>query len=333
MSVAIGWFEALTGLTDDSPEHVRRHIHMRDGKMISTANGRSLSPGTLTIPALGTLREQAADLPKQGSLNLQQIVADVQELHRDPGNRGATFQVASQFNLLEMTSPDICPEDGIARYAYDPTQGPACAMACGAGTLYRNYFVPQNGVIGQNRATQIDTLSELGDAVGNHGQRYWAMTNGYALPTAQGLTEMATCAATEADSLADLIRVGVQSDTEVTLPNCGHTVTQVYASALPIAYSPLPQQAFEPFARLVLNAAYEATCYAAVLNALKTGNRRLFLTQLGGGAFGNRPDWIADAIERSLLKFAQSGLDIRIVSYGQSSQVITDLIERYSSPN
>ncbi|MCK5683507.1 hypothetical protein KAJ27_05280 [bacterium] len=50
------------------------------------------------------------------------------------------FQVASQFNLLEMVSPGVTPEEGVGRYEHDHTQGPACAIACGVGTIYRNYF-------------------------------------------------------------------------------------------------------------------------------------------------------------------------------------------------
>jgi len=30
---------------------------------------------------------------------------------------------------------------GVTRYQHDHTQGPACAIACGAATIYRNYFV------------------------------------------------------------------------------------------------------------------------------------------------------------------------------------------------
>ena len=36
----------------------------------------------------------------------------------------------------------MTPEDGVTRYKDDPTQGPACAIAAGAATIYRNYFVP-----------------------------------------------------------------------------------------------------------------------------------------------------------------------------------------------
>ena len=63
-------------------------------------------------------------------------------MHADPELDGALFQVASQFNLLEMTGPSATPEDGVTRYSADHTQGPACAIAAGAATIYRNYFAP-----------------------------------------------------------------------------------------------------------------------------------------------------------------------------------------------
>ena len=47
------------------------------------------------------------------------------------------FQVASQFNVLEMVSPDVGPEAGVTGYQHDKTQGPACAMSCPAATVFR----------------------------------------------------------------------------------------------------------------------------------------------------------------------------------------------------
>lgn len=47
-----------------------------------------------------------------GKLLVSQVMGDAGALHRDV-NRGALFQVASQFNLLEMTGPDVTPEDGV----------------------------------------------------------------------------------------------------------------------------------------------------------------------------------------------------------------------------
>ena len=34
------------------------------------------------------------------------------------------------------------PEMGVTGYVNDRTQGPCCAIACGAGTVYRNYLAP-----------------------------------------------------------------------------------------------------------------------------------------------------------------------------------------------
>jgi hypothetical protein len=62
-------------------------------------------------------------------------------------NDDATFHVASQFNCLEMTKPSVKPESGIAGYVNDRTQGPVSAMACAAGTAFRNYLVNVNDVM------------------------------------------------------------------------------------------------------------------------------------------------------------------------------------------
>lgn len=108
----------------------------------------------------------------------------------------------------------------------------------------------------------------------------------------------------------------------MTLPGAGHLVSQVYASALPVGYSPHSASDWEPFARLVLEAAYEATLLAAAL----TPERRVFLTLLGGGVFGNRMEWIVDAIQRAVKQTQRLGLDIRIVSYRYPNPAIAPLL-------
>jgi len=72
-----------------------------------------------------------------------------------------------QFNLLEMASPSVTPEQGVGIYEHDHTQGPACAIAAGAGTIYRNYFARVKGQIGQAASNQIDCLADIGAALGN----------------------------------------------------------------------------------------------------------------------------------------------------------------------
>jgi hypothetical protein len=307
------WFEALTGLESDRPEVVRAGIQAEGTALHCRTKGRRMVAGQLLTPAL-------ADLPPPPvgpeRIRVREVVADVSALHADPVNAGAAFQVASQFNLLEMIRPEITPEQGIARYAFDRTQGPACAMACAAGTIWRNYFVPLGGGIGQTVDRQLDMLADLGRALGNAGGAHWVMRNGYALPRPGGLGRIAAqIGRADRARLMGLVRVGVQEATEVTLPGAGHLVHQVYASALPVAYADELVADWEPFARLVLEAAYLATFGSA----LAVGAGRLFLTRLGGGAFGNPPGWITDAMAGAIRAYRAADIDVQIVSHGASN--------------
>ena len=328
------WFTKLTGFSERSPEEVRQSIDVQGTRLTSRVNGASYRCGQLQIVSLGALRKQVASMDAQEKkLKISGIVGDAKALHADASNAGAFFQVASQFNLLEMISPDVTPEQGVGIYERDPTQGPACAVACGAGTIYRNYMVDLDGQIGQTRAKQIDCLEGIGRVLGNEDQRLWRMQNGYALPTAEGLKEvdlkLGKMTEPQLDALRCELKIGVQWDTQVTLEGCVHRVTQAYCSALPVAYSGLPSRVWERFARLILQAAYEATFAAALVNAKKTGNRSVYLTSLGGGAFGNDPDWILDAIRRAAELYRRCDLDVKIVSYRVSNPAVRAMCEEF----
>jgi len=332
----MAWFEQLMGFRESDPDTVRRNIVLQGDCLRSTVNDRLCRFGQLEIPSLGALRSQYAQSGKNmGRTQVSERVADVQQLHRDPANRQALFQVASQFNLLEMVGPEVTPEHGVSGYAYDLTQGPACAVAAGAGTIYRNYFHPVQGKPGQSSRRQIDCLADLGQALGNEADRLWSMRNGYALPTAAGLRavdqHLGALDEDGLDVLRQLLRVGIQRHTEVTLGDAGHEVTQVYCSALPVAYSRLPAAQWVRFACLVLEAAYEATLLAGVSNAALTGNSQVYLTLLGGGAFGNQKSWILAAMQRALHGYQDAGLSVTIVSYRRSDPDVQDMIRGFAA--
>jgi hypothetical protein len=330
------WFRQMTGVDETSPQAVREMIQLRGSQLVSVANNSSYQFGRLEIPTLAELRERSRDVETSPSkIRVREVVADVQNLHLDTVNTGALFQVASQFNLLEMVGPERTPEDGIGIYELDRTQGPACAIACGAGTIYRNYFVPVNGQIGQTATNQIDCLADIGAALGNQDSRLWQMENGYALPSQAGLAEISqrllSANEQQLDELRSLLRIGVQWDTQVTLRNSQHVVTQAYCSAMPVTYTGHSTSAWKPFAKFVLEAAYEATLCAGILNARATGNRTVFLTLLGGGAFGNMTEWISDAIRHALSVHRHADLDVAIVSHGTSREFVRTLAKEYSA--
>ena len=137
-----------------------------------------------------------------------------------------------------MVSPSVTPESGIGTYENDRTQGPACAIACGAGTIYRNYFAEVNGRVGQSAHNQIDCIHDLGIALGNSDGRLWEMRNGYALASADGLRmiseRLSNGDESDRDTLREKLRIGIHWDTQVTIGEASHTVTQAYCSALPV---------------------------------------------------------------------------------------------------
>ena len=85
---------------------------------------------------------------------------------------------------------------------------------------------------------------------------------------------------------------------------------------------------WEPFARVVLQAAYEATLLAAVEQVAAGGSNKVLLTRLGGGVFGNGAAWIDEAIDRALDLVADAGLDISIVCYGGISPEVRALVDK-----
>src|SRR5207248_8249126 len=136
------WFEKLTGFRESDYDLTRSRLEVIGERLHSKANGQSYAIGKLETPSLKELRQRAQLLEADvaGTVKVSCVSGDIRAMHRDPANKNALFQVASQFNLLEMTGPDVSPEDGVTRYSYDHTQGPACAIAAGAATIYRNYF-------------------------------------------------------------------------------------------------------------------------------------------------------------------------------------------------
>lgn len=321
------WFEHITGFPEGDYLATQARLAVDGEYLVSRVNGARHRMGRLEVVSLQALRSRAMPRRTDGRrTTVRCLVGDARELHARPEFAGATFQVASQFNLLEMVGPQVTPEHGVTRYIDDRTQGPACAIAAGAGTIFRNYLVPVAGGVGQTRERQIDTLASLGEALAAHLGRpvssLWRMRNGYALCTPDGLE--AVCRylqgadEDERDLLRGLLAVGIHRDVAVT-DVCGTeppVVTQIYCSALPIAYSGIPALTWTPFARLLLEAAYEATLLAAAEQSPGASAQKVLLTRLGGGAFGNPDDWIDEAINRGLGLASDAGLDVRLVSHG-----------------
>lgn len=337
----MNWFERLTGFREAGYEDTRCLLEIAGQKLYSRINGRSYGIGELQLLSLKDLRERATlGAGLKGRMTFRIVRGDVGQMHQSPQYAGSLFQVASQFNLLEMASPEVTPEQGVTRYQHDRTQGPACAIAAGAATIYRNYFVPIDDGFGQTSERQLNGLGGVGlalaRAIGRPTDKLWKMTNGYALCSAEGLSAIGGYIQgldpAQSDALGAELCVGLHQDVEVTAHDGAFppVVSQLFCSALPVAYSRVPAAQWQPFAELVLRAAYEATFWAAVLNAQRGVSNKVLLTRLGGGAFGNVDEWIDAAIERALTRFQEYDLDVRLVSFGPPLPAMSALERAYA---
>ena len=210
----------------------------------------------------------------------------------------------------------------------------------------RNYFAYDKSTQPQTKSHQINTLSDVNaslQAEASHDQLLVDVKNGYTKSDAKRIGSLNKTIAGLDDKKRGRImasmQVGVQRHTQVTCTRLATgkdapwyevsaaadplLVTQVYASALSVNYAiadgKTTKEDWAPFARLVLDAAYEATLHAAVLYARPpeaNGRRKVVLTALGGGVFGNEPAWISAAIVRALKIFKNAGLDVAINEYG-----------------
>ena len=117
------WFFKLFGFHEKNYESTIERLQADDEagttKSVSAvdkpANGKTYRMGHFETPSLAELQARRAPANGSGRLVLRTVVDDVTQLLKDPENRHATFQVASQFNCLEFASPNVTPEEGISK--------------------------------------------------------------------------------------------------------------------------------------------------------------------------------------------------------------------------
>ena len=200
----MAFFRHLFGFNEMQPAdpststyaHVQSQFKLsKDERCItSLANKRSFLAGDFSTMTLGQLEVAVSKTKMRSSISFPApadfpfqcdtiavshlATGDVMRLHAVPRNNQALFQAASQFNALELASQTVTPEEGISIYQDDPTQGPRCAIACAAATVYRNYFVKLRGTRGQTTKRQIDNLKGIEKFLGRKNQ-FWRNQNGY----------------------------------------------------------------------------------------------------------------------------------------------------------
>ncbi|RHY93774.1 hypothetical protein DYB37_000885 [Aphanomyces astaci] len=311
------WFRVLFGFRelDFDYEEVQGKFELVDNAttLRSIVNGKSYGIGTFECLSLAALRAAGLDTAVGGDTKLRhEASTDVFLDHCDSANQHALFQAASQLNCLEFMSPRS------NKYIHKRV------VAAGPGTVFRNYFAAVNGKPGQTTENQLNNLDAVEAILSNHEHKYLDVVNGYTDSTPSRLAKLNTTVLHDhatRDVLANAVKIGLHWNVQVPFSsryattNNQHFVSQAYCSAISVGYSAASQSDWAPFAKLVLQASYEATLWAGVVNYHRTGCNKVFLTALGGGVFGNRVDWIVDAIAAAVAAVARHGLDIVIVHF------------------
>ena len=180
------WFEKITGFIERDYDQVHDNISTTDQNLFSKVNQKNYSIGCFECLFLKDLRNKTLNqIRTEEKSSCSIIIDDVRNLLNSATNNGSIFQVASQFNCLEMVSPDVTPEQGIKRYEWDRTQGPACSIAAVAATIYRNYFIPMDKDFGQTATRQINNLDSLTEKLAGdmncNTSDLWSIKNGYVI--------------------------------------------------------------------------------------------------------------------------------------------------------
>lgn len=349
------WFEKVFGCTEAQARTSITHDH---GYLVCP-NGNRFYIGEFSTPTIGQLKMQIRPgtnpaLASLGAMTYEHIQGDIGALIRN-GASHAVYQAASQINCLEMISPSVAPSDGITMYSNDLTQGPICALACPFATFYRNYLVPiaaglvaeqaRATSVGQCSGEQIDLLAGISTVLGLT-QKPYRNQNGYAFfnSLADFTATMDTIRRAGEFNVINAMAVGVQWDTTAWPVPLGadpnlykgedlKTVTHVYTSAFPVAYHPnIGTYNFNQFAQMMLAAAFEGTLLAAAYRAMTLRKRiTVFLTQPGGGAFGNEDAWIVEATRTALNRYSNLPLDVKNVFY-RSAPAFNSLLGALPTP-
>lgn len=132
------WFSYLYGF-DENVQDVYKNLVVDGDFLVSKVNKKKYNIGKYELISLKELRLRVGD--RVGSkVKVNLIKENISNIHLNHPN--SLIQVASQTNGLEMQHCTITPEQGITNYQKDKTQGPECAIAASAGTIFRNYFIP-----------------------------------------------------------------------------------------------------------------------------------------------------------------------------------------------
>jgi hypothetical protein len=279
---------------------------------------RTFAAGRFTTPTIGALKTAVARAGQPGRVRLFVLdgatpATDIGALQAFAGE-ATMFQVASQFYCLEAPGPEVVR---VRDYLHDPTQGPRAAISCFPGTLLRHYAAPGDGgrFVQTNEGRQIELLA----AVCEPGVA--RVRGGYLLD--RNIAEPIVFAEL-LERRFDEIMVGIHEELEVVFGYAwdgrvapGVRVSQAFTSTLAAGGYSDGRLARTDFFR-ICERLQRAAQLGTILGAAATGARRVVMTLIGGGVFGNPTEVIWEAIAWAADEAARLGAALDVVVNGRN---------------
>lgn len=317
----INWFHSAFGFIEkcqtisDYHETFKKMYSLYEIGLKKKINGIDI--GDFKLINLLYIKTFLPQINRIGKVKINNIIADVIELHKNQDINNCTIQVASQLNCLEMINSEIIPEHGITIYQNDRTQGPLCVMCTPGGIAYRSY------IYGQSYCNQIDMsknllkyLKELNPDIN------WTVINGYlkidSIMMLQKINKTLGQNSEIKNNARNQILAGMHNDLGVYINNdlYNYCVNHVLCSGLPISYHTgelSKAHIWGLLAEIFLEAYYELTLLIACYNNNRIGtNKKCYLTKIGGGVFGMNNNTIIKAIKRAIEIIKNRGYDLEI---------------------
>ena len=264
---------------------------------------------------------------------------DITQVQTSRANTGATFQVASNLNTMEPPNEETTPDDEnfVTIYLEDKTQGPMASISAAPAAISRVYCMFHNendpSTWSQSSESQISMVSRLND--------YYTTSNGYVV----NYGGEKSFAEKDLDKLCQKVRIGIQYQVDaifgkrvsgkmdkVKKPVC---INQVFCAAMNEGQGESGSQnkeldAGELKMRLLQRACYQGT----YLSAICMKSKKLFLTLVGGGVFGNSLEIIAEEIGRAHMTIGANkkinGIvsDVYLLLYSPTEKMVDTLVKK-----
>lgn len=286
------------------------------GKILNLSTQQIYQTGEFRLKTLGELRKATATPdPNRAPGTLHLLLSendpsslDIGRLQSLPRFRKALFQVASNFNALELMSPhDQRAMTEIGNYTLDRTQGPFASISAAPGLIARHYYAFES----PNRPP--DTWRQKYDGAQIEMLKATALrvTNGYVT-----LDKDALAYILDPEDIAVVVHRDIQvtfgqtaGSQHLRVSDTEQTIDQVFTATLDLGsrqthFVHEHRAEVARLAKSLLRAAYESTLLAAV-----EGKRKeVVLTLIGGGVFQNPTEWIVETLENLVPLIVNSGL-------------------------